>query len=267
MSRFLIEAEELLDVAREAIVIDTRKPDAHALGHLPGALSFSSYDVFVRGTSAADLAAFRAQMAESYGALGVTRERPVVVYEDETGMRAARELWILEYLGHRSARMLHGGVRAWLAAGGPLTTSGVAPHAATFEPQPAHGVVIGADELLRESGVGRVRSIDTRDATEYAGRDQTACDPRHGRIPGAVWLEWTELLDPMTGKYRSPDAIRALLDARGVDPQAVLAPYCHRGARSANAYYGLLHAGCTRVRNYIGSFHEWSARADLPLET
>jgi thiosulfate/3-mercaptopyruvate sulfurtransferase len=205
-------------------------------------------------------------MATRYGALGLTRERPVIVYEDNTGMRAARELWILEYLGHRAARMLHGGLQAWRAAGGALSTEAGMAVAARFIAQPANGIVIGADELLREGAAGRLRCLDTRDATEYAGRDQTVCDPRHGRIPGAAWLEWSKLLDPVTGKYRAAAEIRALLEASGVDAGSVLVPYCHRGARSANSYYGLRYAGCGQVRNYIGSFHEWSARADLPIE-
>ena len=44
-------------------------------------------------------------------------------------------------------------------------------------------------------------------------------------------------------------------------------PYCHRGARSANTYYALKAAGLPRVRNYIGSWHEWSRDDSLPSET
>ncbi|CAN0442841.1 unnamed protein product, partial [Phaeothamnion confervicola] len=113
-SDFLIEAGDLRP-AGGTLVIDTRKPDAYARGHISGAVNFSSYDLFVASTRPPDLAAFRDLLALRYGELGATRERPVVVYEDDTGMRAARELWILEYLGHTGARMLHGGLEAWAA--------------------------------------------------------------------------------------------------------------------------------------------------------
>ena len=51
-----------------------------------------------------------------------------------------------------------------------------------------------------------------------------------------------------------------------MDLESEIVPYCHRGARSANTYYALQHAGLTKVRNYIGAWHEWSARAELPIE-
>lgn len=261
-SGFLVEAAELLVAPGAALLVDARKPDAYAKGHLPGAVHLSTYDVFVPGTRPAELAAFRADMARRYAAVGASRDRPIVVYEDDTGMRAARELWILEYMGHPNSRMLHGGLKAWVAAGGSLSKDPVVPEPVAFQPTENPGIVISADEIH----AGTARLLDVRDANEFAGRDNTACCARRGRIPGAAWLEWTELLDAASGRFKPPGTIRDELAKRGVDPTATLVPYCHRGARSANTYYALLYAGCADVRNYIGSFHDWSARTDLPLE-
>lgn len=265
-SEFLIEPQELLarrEVERP-LIVDARTPAAYAAGHLPGACFLSTYDCFVPDTSGAGMAAFAREIATRYAAIGLTRDRPVVVYEDETGMRAARELWVLEYLGHESVRMLHGGLAGWRAAGGALATDLGRAQAADFEPAVRSGVFIGAEEI--RAGLERPgRAIlDVRDANEFAGRDKTPCCARRGRLPGAHWMEWTGFLD--RGRYKSPEAIRDLLRGRGVADDAELVPYCHRGARSANTYYALRHAGYTNVRNFIGSWHEWSARPELPLE-
>lgn len=263
---FLIEAEELAREigAGDVLLIDARKADAYARGHLPGAGHLTTYDCFVPGTTVDGMKTFAANMAARYGAAGASRGRPIVVYEDDTGMRAARELWILEYLGHRNARMLHGGLVAWRAAGGAITTEAPSAASARFEPQVNSAVLISADEINGRAKSPGLAVLDVRDRLEYNGKDRTACCTRHGRVPGAVWLEWTALLED--GRFKSPDAIRALLAARGINPDDELAPYCHRGARSANTYYALRYAGCTKVRNFIGSWHEWSARAELPLE-
>jgi thiosulfate/3-mercaptopyruvate sulfurtransferase len=125
-------------------------------------------------------------------------------------------------------------------------------------------LVIGCEEIAARFGQPGLTLLDVRDANEHTGRDNTACCTRRGCIPGSVWIEWTEFIEG--GRYKSREAIQALLARRGVDPGSEIVPYCHRGARSASTYYALLSAGLPKVRNYIGSWHEWSSRADLPLE-
>jgi thiosulfate/3-mercaptopyruvate sulfurtransferase len=262
---FLIEPEALLRDRGAAILVDTRPAKSYAAGHIPGAIALSTYDRFTPGTRPAELAGFRRELAAVYGTAGLTRDRPIVVYEDITGMRAARDLWLLEYLGHTGARMLHGGLEAWIAAGGPVTQEPAALPAATFAAGEVPALVIGSDEIVAPGAKDRLLLLDVRDDNEFRGRDHTACCARRGRLPGARWLEWTEFLGS-DGRFLAPEAIRARLAALGADAGRTIVPYCHRGARSANSYYALRHAGYTAVRNYIGSWHDWSARTDLPLE-
>jgi thiosulfate/3-mercaptopyruvate sulfurtransferase len=263
---FLIEPRELLEQARQAdvVIIDARKPADYAKGHIPGAVNFSTYDIFALDTRPEGLAAFAQDMAARYAAVGVSNHRAIVVYEEDTGIRAARDTWILQYLGHPEVRMLHGGLAAWRAAGCELSAEEADDWTVGLRMRERPELVIGCDEIAGRLGAKGLTLLDVRDAKEHAGRDRTACCARRGHIPGSVWIEWTEFLEG--GRFKSPQAIRALLAQRGVDPEPELIPYCHRGARSANAYYALRHAGLTRVRNYIGSWHEWSARSELPIE-
>ena len=116
---FLIEPKELLEAARrdDVVIVDARKAADYAKGHIPGAINFSTYDTFVLDTREEGLSTFARNAAASYAAAGISSNRPVVLYETDTGMRAARDAWILQYLGHLNVRMLHGGLAAWRAAG------------------------------------------------------------------------------------------------------------------------------------------------------
>lgn len=273
---FLVDARSLAAALAAApdvrpLVIDARKPADYAAGHIPGAVSLSTYECFVRSTSPEDLATFAADMARLYAAAGVTADRPIVVCEDATGMRAARELWILEFLGHRRVRLLDGGLGAWKASGGAGSTAASVPVAATFAPAPDLAMAIGLDEIAAAAGAsphgGGLLLVDTRARKEFDGTGGHDCCPWQGRIPGAIHLEWSDLVDPVEGCFRTgPDIAARLAAAAGtaIGPERTLVPYCHRGARSAVVTCALRLAGFTGVRNFIGSWHEWSHRFPAP---
>jgi len=263
---FLIEPKELLETARrgDVVIVDTRKAADYAAGHISGAVNFSTYNTFALDTRAEGLSKFARDVAALYAAAGVSSNRPVVVYEADTGMRSARDVWILQYLGHPDARLLHGGLAAWRAAGCNLSSDAADDWTVGLRVRERAGMVIGYDEIVTRLGRPGITLLDVRDVDEHAGRDKTPCCARRGAIPGAVWIEWTRFLEG--GRFKSAEAIRGLLRESGVDPESEIVPYCHRGARSANTYYAMKYAGLPRVRNYIGSWHEWSARSELPIE-
>jgi thiosulfate/3-mercaptopyruvate sulfurtransferase len=263
---FLIEPKELAEEARrgDVVIVDARKPADYAAGHIPGAVNFSTYDTFALDTRPEGLSAFARDMAARYAAAGVSSGSPVVVYEADTGMRAARDAWILQYLGHPKVHLLHGGLAAWRKAGCNISSDAADDWTVGMRVLARASMVIGRDEIESRLGRPGMTLIDVRDADEHAGRDKTPCCARRGYIPGAVWIEWTRFLEG--GRFKSPESIRGLLVESGVDPESELVPYCHRGARSANTYYALKYAGLPKVRNYIGSWHEWSSRSELPIE-
>ena len=154
LNAFLVEPETLLATFTDlnGLIIDARSAEAYAAGHIPGAISVSTYDYFVPNTKPEGMGAFASQAAALYSAAGISLDTPLVVYDDDTGVRVARECWLLEYLGHRNVRLLHGGLNAWRQCGGPTSTQADSSTAQQFAIQDHSAGFVSAEEITAELG-------------------------------------------------------------------------------------------------------------------
>jgi len=181
-------------------------------------------------------------------------------------MRAARVAWMLEYAGMKRPVMLEGGFRAWKDSKFPIEEKSRLIRPSNFRVHPVAGVLATAGQVRTLSASRKGIVLDVRSNGEYQGAESRECCPRPGRVPGAVWLEWTNFLDG-NGSFKDRQSIAEQLRSKGIRPTSEIAIYCHRGARAASAFYALRAMGYNRARNYVGSWHEWSARKTLPAQT
>ncbi len=270
--KYLIDARELGERLGAVTLIDLRPAEDFALGHVEGSKHLDLYGVSLNDSSEAPLNAFLAIFPTLFGSRGVAQNKPVVIYDHETGERAARAVWLLAVLGHPDVRILDGGTQAWTASGERLVRLTPAPAPADpakapptpppYKATPNLELLATRFDVHRAIDDERTVVVDVRRESEYRGTEKRA--RRAGTIPGAVHIFWRDHLDDR-GAFRPAEEIRALYASRGVTPDKTVIPVCHGGYRSANTFLALKSLGYPRVRNYVASWGEWGNRDDSKI--
>jgi thiosulfate/3-mercaptopyruvate sulfurtransferase len=270
--RYLIAARELRERLGAVTLIDLRPAEDFAVGHIEGSRHLDIYGVSLNDSSEGPLNAFLALFRTLFGARGVSLDRPVVIYDHETGERAARAVWLLAVLGHPDVRILDGGTGAWTATGNrlvrlteappPVDPTRAPPTAPPFKGTQNLEMLATRFDVHRAIGDERTVIVDVRRESEYCGSEKRA--RRVGTIPGAVHVFWRDHLDHK-GALRPPSEIHDLYVSKGVTPDKTIIPVCHGGYRSANTLIALKSLGYPSVRNYVGAWAEWGNRDDSTI--
>ena len=263
----LIETQKLVPLlsSPQLRLLDARPREEYRLGHLPGAMNLPA-------PSTDDLDANRRgfpippEWAERlFRGAGINSDSQVVIYDDQGNRFATRVFYVLEFFGHSRVQVLNGGFKKWQNEGLPLTTDspGIAP--GDFNPQANPAIIATSQWVNAHLKDPQVKLLDARSAAEFkGGRIQ---GPRGGHIPGAINLEWTRVLDSGEIKtFLDAPSLEKLFSDAQVLPSHEVVTYCQMGMRAAELYFALRLLGYERVRIYDGSWQEWSALADLPVE-
>ena len=245
------------------VVLDVRRGERYAGGHIPGARHFSVYGINTYDSDPAPLASFTRMWAFQIAGAGIRREDRIVVCSEFTDESAARAFWFLEYLGHERVSVLDGGVRAWEAAGEPLTHEAQAPTASAYPFEAVTSVCSAWSDVAAAIDDSETVILDTRTDGEWYGEDARGA-ARAGAVPGAVHLEWVHNLDDK-GRFLDVETLRERYAAVGISTRTPVIAYCNTGYRSAHAYLALRLLGHGNVRNYVASWQEWGNRMECPV--
>jgi thiosulfate/3-mercaptopyruvate sulfurtransferase len=262
-AKLLIEPADLTkpEVAKQFVILDARAKSKYDEGHIPNAVWVDHAAWSKNFGEGADPKGW----SSSISSLGIDRESKIVVYDDNMSKDAARIWWILRYWGLEEVRLLNGGWPTWKSESMPVQTEAVeAPKPTHFIAIPVSKRLATKQSLLESLKNSSVQIVDARSEGEFCGTEKLR-NKKAGAIPGAKHLEWSDLLDKETQRFKSADQIEKLFVGVGVDVHKPTATHCQGGGRASVMAFGLELMGGTDVSNYYKSFGEWGNADDTPV--
>ena len=258
----LLEPAELAKpgVASEFLILDARTKAQYEAGHIPG----SVWVDHAAWAKAFDGAGDAVAWSKRIGELGIGVKTKVAVLDGNTGKDAARIWWILRYWGLADARLLNGGWKGWIDGKNAVAKEVAKVSGAEFEAVAQADRLATKDFLLKALEGGKLQIVDARSEKEFCGTDKLT-NKKGGAMPGAKQLEWSDLLERDTQRFKPADDLKRLFADAGIALDTPTATHCQSGGRASVMAFGLELMGAKDVRNYYKSWGEWGNADDTPV--
>jgi thiosulfate/3-mercaptopyruvate sulfurtransferase len=264
----LIDAQQVANL-QNVVLIDTRPTWRFLLGHIPGAVNPGNWKGFsktVDGVPA--LNDDKTFIAERLREMGIDYNKTIIVYGDakDPWRTDGRFFWMFHRFGFDQVGLLDGGWEAWLKTGNEIEKGPGKPRPSSLAPDDIklNNEVITFQNKIKESlGSKSLAIIDNRTRKEFDGAILYG-EKRGGHIPGAIHIDWKDFFND-SGWIKGRETLSALLSQYGVRKDQEVVVYCTGGVRSAMAYFVLRYLDY-KVRNYDGSWWDWSHNLALPSE-
>lgn len=244
---------------------------SYAEGHIPGALYADlEHDLsgpVHKGVTGRHPLPDAQQLQQRLRNWGLGEDTEVVLYDDGSDAFAARAWWLLTWLGKREGvYLLDGGLKAWRAAGYPLSQEVPQVQPGTFLAQPDPSLVVDAGQLQQRLGQKQLCLLDARALPRFRGEVESL-DPVAGHIPGAQCALFSDNLDS-DGRFLPAEKLHqrfaSLLNGRPVEQ---LVAYCGSGVTACHNLFALCLAGYPLAPLYAGSWSEWVTDPARPVAT
>lgn len=235
--------------------------------HIPGAAFFDIDEISDDRSTLPHMAPPMEKFVSRVRKLGVGDGHRIIVY-DATGLfSAARVWWLFRYFGHPEVAVLDGGLPKWVAEGRAVEDLPSQPRDRHFTPRQQSMLIKDVTQVSEALKLNSAQVLDARSPTRFRGEEpEPRAGVRPGHMPGATNVHYRTLLDE-NGVMKSPDALRAVFAAAGVDLSKPIITSCGSGVTAAILNLALTQLGHRDHALYDGSWAEWGSSEMLQVET
>jgi thiosulfate/3-mercaptopyruvate sulfurtransferase len=238
-------------------------------GHIQGAVNFKWHTDLVDPVKR-DIAS-KENFEKLLRQAGVNNDSTIVIYGDSNNWFAAWGAWVFDVYGVKNVKLLDGGRKKWEAEKRPLTPLATKVAAGNIKVSDANNALRA--RLIDVVAIANKKSdtalVDIRSPDEFTGKifapagvQETAI--RAGHIPGAVNVPWGQAVAE-DGTFKSPEELKKVYAAVGIDGKKPIITYCRIGERSSHTWFALSKILGYNVKNYDGSWTEYGNSVGNPV--
>jgi thiosulfate/3-mercaptopyruvate sulfurtransferase len=246
----IVDGDRIAERLDEVRIVDVRDGwEYEGIGHLPSAVNIPFDSFRSAETGEEGMLPGAEAFAELLSENGIGNDDTIVAYDDMHGVFAARFLVTCELYGHprEQLHLLNGDYSSWsrsLEVSRDALEVSPTTYDATFVED---GPLIGQTAVENAMDDSSAVLVDTREEWEF----------EEGHIPGAIRLDWLELVDQDERDLKPESEIRSLLEERGITPDRRVVLYCNTARRISHTYTVLRHLEYENLAFYEGSLTEW----------
>ena len=235
--------------------------------HIPGAVFFDIDGLSNPATDLPHMMPTPHAFGQSMRSLGIGNDNFIVLYDGAGIYSSPRAWWMLRAMGHENCAVLDGGFPKWLREGRVTETSPPVTNPAIFNAHARQDLMRDFPQMIANLASRREQMVDARSPARFRGEEaEPRPGVRPGHIPGSANLYYADVLTP-EGTMQSPEELKNLFKARGIDIDQPVVTSCGSGITAAILTLALDVTGAKKSALYDGSWAEWGARGDAPIKT